>query len=84
MSNAQPSHRPKGVMVKCPGTLRRTGEPEQLDHRENEQRRAEPDQAKPGLHDPEMAADSDQEQHRGEEHGVADVLVGGFAGVGAP
>ena len=32
-------------------TLWRTGEPEQLDHREHEQRRAEPDQAKPGLHD---------------------------------
>ena len=30
-----------------------------------------------------MAADSDQEQDRGQEHGVADVLVGGAAGVGA-
>ena len=39
------------------------------------QRRSDADQTEAGLASPEVTADADEEQHRRQEHGVADVLV---------
>src|SRR4051812_16475231 len=50
----------------------RTGQAEQLDHREDEQAPPDRDEAHARLAHPEVAADPDQEQDGREEHGVPD------------